>query len=67
LDAIQLKINIQSLLKRGQQASNNRMIGSARQYFQRALQTLINHPMKNEYIEIKKTEINKKLNKISIA
>ena len=43
------------------------MIGSARQYFQRALQTLINHPMKNEYIEIKKTEINKKLNKISIA
>tara|TARA_B110000091_G_scaffold181894_1_gene199593 strand:- start:63 stop:833 length:771 start_codon:yes stop_codon:yes gene_type:complete len=65
LDAMQLKINIESLFKRGIQAFNKEMIGSARQYFQKALQTLINHPIKNEYIEIKETEINEKLKEIS--
>jgi len=65
LDAMQLKINIESLFKRGMQAFNKEMIGSARQYFQKALQTLIYHPIKNEYIEIKKTEINEKLKEIS--
>lgn len=32
LDAIQLRINIESLMKRGNQAYSNQMIGSARQY-----------------------------------
>ena len=40
LAAMQLKINIESLVKRGTQAFNKEMLGSARQYFEKALQTL---------------------------
>ena len=47
------------------QAFNKEMIGSARQYFQKALQTLINHPIKSEYIEVKRNEINAKLKEIA--
>lgn len=65
LDAIYLEINIENLLKRGIHAFNKEMIGSARQYFQKALQTLINHPIKSEYIEVKRNEINAKLKEIA--
>jgi hypothetical protein len=65
LDAMQLKINIESLLQRGMHAFNKEMIGSARQYFQKALQKLISHPVKSEYIQVKLTEINGKLEEIT--
>lgn len=57
LDSLQLKINIESLVKRGSQAQDKEMLGSARQYFEKALQTLANHSTKTEYITTKQAEI----------
>ncbi len=61
LDAMQLKINIESLIKRGNQAQSKEMLGSARQYFEKALQTLATHPIKTEYVAIKQSEITDQL------
>jgi len=65
LDAMQLKINIESLVKRGTQAQNKEMLGSARQYFEKALQTLANHPLKTEYVATKQAEISEQLSDIT--
>jgi len=65
LDAMQLKISIETLIKRGNQAYSKEMIGSARQYFEKALNTLANHPHKTEYVEAKTNEINDKLEEIT--
>jgi hypothetical protein len=61
LDAMQLKMNIESLVKRGSQAQSKEMLGSARQYFEKALQTLAKHPIKTEYIATKQSEITSQL------
>lgn len=65
LDSIQLKINIESLLKRGSQAQSKEMLGSARQYLEKALQTLANHPRKTEYTIAKHAEISEQLIEIT--
>lgn len=65
LDAMQLKINIESLVKRGCQAQNKEMFGSARQYFEKALQTLSNHAKKTEYTVAKEAEITALLEEIT--
>ncbi len=65
LDAMQLKINIESLVKRGGQAQSKEMLGSARQYYEKALQTLAKHPIKTEYIKTKNSEITQKLEEIT--
>ncbi len=57
LEIIQLKINVESLMNRGMQAKNKQMIGSARQYYEKALLTLSKSPSTNEYITKKKAEI----------
>jgi hypothetical protein len=61
LDAMQLKMNIESLMKRGDQAQSKEMLGSARQYFEKALQTLAKHRMKTEYVATKQLEITDQL------
>ncbi|MBL4822355.1 MAG: hypothetical protein JKX90_02360 [Colwellia sp.] len=65
LDAMQLKINIESLVKRGSQAQSKEMLGSARQYFEKALQTLATHPIKTEYVATKQAEISNQLTDIA--
>ncbi len=65
LDLMQLKINIESLVKRGSQAQSKEMLGSARQYFEKALQTLANHPIKTEYTTTKHAEISAQLIEIT--
>lgn len=65
LDAMQLKINIESLVKRGSQAQNKEMLGSSRQYFEKALQTLAKHPLKTEYVTTKQAEISSRLEEIT--
>jgi hypothetical protein len=65
LDAMQLKINIESLVKRGSQAQSKDMLGSARQYLEKALQTLANHPVKTEYTNAKNAEITRQLEEIT--
>jgi len=65
LDAMQLKINIESLIKRGNQAQSKEMLGSARQYLEKALQTLVTHPIKTEYVATKQSEITDQLANIT--
>ncbi|MDP7591154.1 MAG: hypothetical protein QF552_00340 [Litorilituus sp.] len=67
LDAMQLKINVESLLKRGNQAQSKDMLGSARQYFEKAQNTLTHHPLKTEYVAKKQEEIVEQLKIIADA
>ncbi len=67
LAAMQLQINIESLVKRGTQAYNKEMLGSARQYFEKALQSLANSTVKNDYVTIKEKEIGQQLEEITDA
>lgn len=67
LASMQLKINIESLVKRGTQAFNKEMLGSARQYFEKALQSLANSTVKNDYVAAKHAEISQQLEDISDA
>jgi len=67
LAAMQLKINIESLVKRGTQAYNKEMLGSARQYFEKALQSLANSPVKTEYVVTRQAEITDQLEDITSA
>ena len=64
-DAMQLKISIESLIKRGNQALSKDMVGSSRQYFEKALITLSNHAHPSEYTQAKTAEIEDKLEEIT--
>ena len=65
LDAMQLKISIESLVKRGMQAQSKEMLGSARQYFEKAIQTLATHPIKTKYVAEKQLEVTNQLENIT--
>ena len=65
LDAVQLKINVESLVKRGNQAYANSMIGSARQYLEKALQSIADNNTPSEYKDKKHQEIEDKLEEIT--
>jgi hypothetical protein len=67
LDAMQLKIGVESILKRGKIAYDKEMLGSARQYFEKALQTLSAHPLQSEYIANKKAQVEVQLEEITNA
>ncbi|MDO6428015.1 hypothetical protein Q4489_13425 [Thalassotalea sp. 1_MG-2023] len=67
LDAMQLRINIESLYKRGSQAHGKEMLGSARQYYEKAIQTLTEHPHQTEYTIKKREEIQEQLELITDA
>jgi len=64
-DSMQLQITIESLIKRANLAYDKGMIGSSRQYFEKALTTLNNHAHKSEYTQLKETEIHDKLDEIT--
>jgi len=66
-DVMQLTINVESLFKRGMQAYSKEMLGSARQYFEKALQTLTEHPIQTEYVTNRRVEIENQLNEITSA
>jgi hypothetical protein len=65
LAAIQLKIGVESLQKRGNMAYQKEMIGSARQYFEKALQTISESPVQTEYCKAKRDDIEATLEEIS--
>lgn len=64
-DTMQLQISIESLIKRGNLAYDKEMIGSARQYFEKALTTLNAHAHKSEYTQAKEIEIHDRLEEIT--
>jgi len=67
LDGMQLQIGVESLLKRGNMAYQKEMLGSARQYFEKAMQTLSSHPVQTEYTAAKKAEVTLQLDEITNA
>jgi len=67
LAAMQLKINIESLVKRGTQAFNKEMLGSARQYFEKALQSLSSSPVKSDYVTTRQADVTQQLEEITDA
>ena len=67
LDGLQLKIGIESIINRGNKAYSKDMLGSARQYFEKALQTLTAHPHQSEYTKSRRSEIEEQLTEITSA
>lgn len=67
LATMQLQINIESLVKRGTQAFNKEMLGSARQYFEKALQSLTQSSVRNDYVNTRQAEVSQKLEEITDA
>jgi hypothetical protein len=67
LEAMQLKINVESIFRRGNQAYGNDMLGSARQYYEKAIQTLNDNTPPTEYSKSKLVEVEAKLAEITDA
>lgn len=49
LEKLQLKVNVETLIKRGRNALQSNMLGSARQYFEKAIAALENQNQPDEY------------------
>jgi len=67
LETMQLKINVESIVRRGDKAYSNEMLGSARQYYEKAIHTLNNHTPPSEYITRKLAEVGAQLEEITDA
>lgn len=65
LEVLQLRINVESQIKRGNQARTNNMLGSARQYFEKALTALTNTPHQDDYATTRKSEVMQALEDIA--
>lgn len=65
LEKLQVKINIESQIKRGISARSANMVGSARQYFEKAYATVTAAPYSDEYIIAKRSELEGYLEAIS--
>ena len=65
LEKLQLRINIESQIKRGLSAQTAGMVGSARQYFEKALATLSSVSFNDDYISEKRAEVEGYLEAIS--
>ncbi|AQQ00976.1 hypothetical protein B0W48_15095 [Pseudoalteromonas aliena] len=66
LERLQLRINIESQIKRGVSAQAASMVGSARQYFEKAYATLNSVPFADEYVTAKLQEVEGYLEAISV-
>ena len=61
LESLQLQINVESQFRRGMKAKNTNMLGSARQYFEKALLTLEGQSFTDDFIVNKKAEVEAQL------
>ncbi|WP_218311079.1 hypothetical protein [Alteromonas antoniana] len=50
LERLQLKVNVETLTRRGRAAMQSNMLGSARQYFEKAVAALENQTQQDDYI-----------------
>lgn len=66
LESVQLQINVESQTRRGVKAKNSNMLGSARQYFEKAMATLENQSYSDDFINSKKLEIEQYLEEITV-
>ncbi|MEL0638994.1 hypothetical protein V6260_00040 [Pseudoalteromonas aliena] len=66
LEKFQLRINIESQIKRGLSARDANMVGSARQYFEKVQATLNAISYSDEYVLTKRQEVEQYLEDISV-
>lgn len=64
LASLQLRVNVETLAKRGQAAISSNMLGSARQYYEKAITALSAQAQPDEYIKVRKTELEAQLREI---
>lgn len=62
LESLQLRVNVETLAKRANDAISNRMQGSARQYIEKSILALSKHKPQSEYCIKRKQELNDILN-----
>lgn len=65
LQKLQLKISVETLVRRGQNAYQGHMLGSARQYYEKALRTLEEQSYSDDYIEQRITTVKQALEQIT--
>jgi hypothetical protein len=64
LERLQVKVNVETLIKRGRAALQTNMLGSARQYFEKAKNALENQNPQDEYSMSKLSTLNEWLHDI---
>ena len=64
LERLQLKVNVETLIKRGRTAQSTNMLGSARQYYEKAKLALENQTVQDEYTSSKLATLNSWLHEI---
>lgn len=64
LSTLQLRVNVETLAKRANAAMQTNMLGSARQYFEKAIAALNNVPQPTEYVQVRKAELEEQLKEI---
>lgn len=64
LERLQVKVNVETLIKRGRAALQTNMLGSARQYFEKAKIALENQNTQDDYSSTKLAQLNEWLNEI---
>lgn len=65
VERLQLRINIESQIKRGKLAKKNGMTGSARQYFEKAMATLDAQPYSDDFLIAAKQDLKIMLDEIA--
>ena len=64
LERLQIKVNVETLIKRGRAAHQTNMLGSARQYYEKAKAALENQNQKDEYAHSRLANLTEWLNEI---
>ena len=65
LTKLQLKISIETLIRRGRHAYESHMLGSARQYYEKALRTIEDQSFSDDYATSRQQSIKKALEQIA--
>ncbi|MDC8831014.1 hypothetical protein [Alteromonas gilva] len=64
LEKLQLKVNVETLIRRGRAAQQSGMLGSARQYFEKAITALENQSQSDEFIQTRRDWVKQQLQEI---
>ncbi|RUO78881.1 hypothetical protein CWI84_10015 [Idiomarina tyrosinivorans] len=62
---LQVKITVESLIRRGKSAYHSQMLGSSRQYYEKALKTIENQDYSDDYLNGRKATIENELEQIT--
>ncbi|MGM0524757.1 MAG: hypothetical protein ACQEQ8_00995 [Pseudomonadota bacterium] len=65
LQKLQLKISVETLIRRGQNAYQGHMLGSARQYYEKALRSLEDQNYSDDYIDERQKTVSQALEQIT--